>query len=299
MYSSSRLKRAPKSRLLIVGCGDIGLRAAALLRNRYRILALTRDRQRFEELRELGIVPVLGNLDQAGSLRKLAGLADSILHFAPPQARGSQDARTRNLIAALSQSSILPRRLVYISTSGVYGDRRGEWTAETAPLAPHSERAIRRCDAEARLREWAARHAIDLSILRAPGIYSEHRLPTERLRRATPALRSEDDSFSNHIHASDLARAAIQALRFGRSSRVYNACDDAPLKMGEYFDLVADAKSLARPPRIDLATAAESLPGTLFSFMRESRRLENTRLKKELRFTPHYPSVVEFLRRGL
>lgn len=273
------------------------MRAAELIGDRYRIFALTRNRERLDELRRLGLTPVVGDLDQPRTLHKLAGLADSVLHFAPPQTSGLRDLRTRNLLAALSQSLILPRRVVYISTSGVYGDRRGASTTETAPTAPHSERAIRRRDAENRLRRWAAQHAIRLSILRAPGIYSERRLPTERLRKGTPALRHEEDSYSNHIHAADLARAAIHALRFGTGGRVYNACDDTSLKMGDYFDLVADACGLTRPPRIELARAAESMPAALFSFMRESRRLENARLKKELRFTPDHPSVIEFLRR--
>lgn len=284
--------------LLIVGCGDIGLRAAELLRGRYRLIALTRHRARCDELRRAGIVPVLGDLDEPRSLTKLAGLADALLHFAPPQNQGGKDLRTRNLLAALSRSSILPRRLVYISTSGVYGDRRGAWTDETTPVAPQSERAIRRRDAEMRLRDWAARNDIALSILRAPGIYSEERLPLERLRKGTPALLPEDDSFSNHIHAADLARAAVQALRFGRPGRIYNTCDDTPLKMGDYFDLVADACELTRPLRIDRVSAAASLPQALYSFMRESRRLPNTRLKQELGFFLCYPSVEEYLRRA-
>lgn len=296
LFSSLRLMA--RASVLIVGCGDIGLRAAALLRDRYRLFALTRQPSRTEALGRAGIVPVLGNLDEPKSLCRLAGLADAVLHFAPPQTDGAKDLRTRNLLAALSRSKILPRRLVYISTSGVYGDRRGAWTAETTPVAPQSQRAVRRCDAEAQLRAWAVRNEVALAILRAPGIYSEQRLPLERLRKATPALRVEDDSFSNHIHAADLARAAVQALRFGRPGRIYNACDDTPLKMGDYFDLVADARLLVRPPRIDMASAAAALPRALFSFMRESRRLHNTRLKKELYFSPCYPSVAEYLRRA-
>ena len=286
-----------RTRLLIVGCGDIGLRAAELLHDRYRLFALTRERSRFSELRRAGIVPVLGDLDEPGSRSRLAGIADAVLHFAPPQTHGEKDLRTRNLLAALSRSSILPRAMVYISTSGVYGDRRGAWTAETTPVAPQSERAVRRCDAETHIRKWAVRNRVAVTILRVPGIYSEQRLPVERLRKATPALRAEDDSFSNHIHAADLARAAVQALRCGRPGRIYNACDDSPLKMGDYFDLVADAQQLPRPARIDLATAAATLPRSLFSFMRESRRLQNTRLKKELGFELRFPSVTAFLLR--
>lgn len=289
---------APRDRksILIIGCGDIGLRVAKLLLPRFRMLALTRTRA--DALRHAGITPIVGDLDDHRSLGRLAGIADVLLHFAPPRTAGRTDTRTRNLLAALSRSSILPCALVYISTSGVYGDRRGALTAETTPCRPASPRAIRRLDAERRLRDWAARNEVRLSILRAPGIYAEDRLPTERLRNGMPALAPEDDSYSNHIHADDLARAAVLALRHGRPGRVYNVCDDSRLKMGDYFDLVADYAGLPRPPRIGAEEAAKTVDAMRFSFMRESRCLDNRRSQSELRWRLQYPDVAKFLRRA-
>lgn len=280
---------------MIIGCGDIGLRAAKLLLPQYRVFALTRSRR--DALRQLGIIPLAGNLDDRHSLGRIAGIADALLHFAPPRTAGRIDARTRNLLAALSRSPILPRVLIYISTTGVYGDRRGALTAETTPCKPESPRAIRRLDAETRLRAWAARNEVRLSILRAPGIYADDRLPTERLRSGTPVLTNADDSYSNHIHADDLARAALAALRHGRSGRIYNVCDDSRLKMGDYFDLVAEHAGLPRPPRISVQEAASSVDATRFSFMRESRCLDNRRCKRELRWHLQFPDVARFLRR--
>ena len=135
-----------------------------------------------------------------------------------------------------------------------------------------------------------------ISILRAPGIYAEDRLPVERLRKGTAALAGEDDVFTNHIHAADLARAALAAMRKGKPGRVYNVVDDSALPMADYFDRVADAFGLARPPRLSRADAVAELSPTLMSFMSESRRIRNQRLKRELRFSLCYPRVDEFLR---
>ena len=186
---------------------------------------------------------------------------------------------------------MLPQRLVYISTSGVYGDCKGKLVDETHVLNPQTERALRRVDAERRLRKWGLRTGVSVSILRVPGIYAENRLPLARLRAGTPALLPEEDSFTNHIHADDLAQIVLAALRLAKPGRVYHACDDSHLKMGEYFDLIADQFGLPRPPRISRAEAEAQIAPGMLSFMRESRRLINTRLKRELRINLRYPSV--------
>ena len=278
-----------KLRVLLIGCGDVALRTARLLSANYRLYGLTRRPDQHAALRAAGITPIPGDLDRPATLSRLRISPFAVLHCAPPPATGEIDTRTRNLIAALSSgraAGSLPRRFVYISTSGVYGDCRGAHVDETRVLAPQSARARRRVDAEQRLRRWARGNRMRLSILRAPGIYAEDRLPIERLRAATPALLAEDDVHTNHIHAGDLAAASRAALRRGHAQRAYNISDDAEMKMGEYFDLVADRFHLPRPPRIALAEAQRTLPATLLSFMRESRRLVNARAKRDLRWHP-------------
>jgi nucleoside-diphosphate-sugar epimerase len=280
-------------RLLIIGCGDVGLRVAALLRARCRIFALTRDAQRRAGLRDHGLTPLTGDLDQPATLDVLAGLAHDVIHLAPPPATGIADTRTAHLIAALGRGRSLPQHFVYISTSGVYGDCRGALVDETSPLRPLTDRARRRADAERRLREWGARTGVRVSILRVPGIYAADRLPVARIERGTPALLPQDDSYVNHVHADDLARMVVAALHRGQANRSYNASDDAPQKMGDYFDLVADRFSLPRPPRVARAEARAVLPDMLYSFMNESRRLTNRRVKQELRVRLRYPTVHE------
>ena len=171
---------------------------------------------------------------------------------------------------------------IYISTSGVYGDCGGARVSEVHRLNPQSSRALRRVDAELQIRQWAKRNGVSASILRVPGIYAKDRLPLERLRTGMPAITAAEDGYTNHIHADDLAHIIVAALRCGKPNRVYHASDDGETKMGDYFDAVADAYGLPHPPRITRAEAQRVLPQSLLSFMNESRRLLNERMKREL-----------------
>jgi nucleoside-diphosphate-sugar epimerase len=280
-------------RLLVIGFGDIAQRMVPLLAGRWRVYALARDPRRFPLLRALGVTPVRGDLDRPETLAPLAGLAHDIAHLAPPPERGARDTRTAHLIAALAKGGSLPQHFVYISTSGVYGDCGGALVAETRPLRPQTERARRRADAERQLRVWGQRSGVRVSVLRVPGIYAADRLPLARLTRGTPALNADEDVYVNHVHADDLARIVVAALKRGAPGRMYNAADDAPIRMGDYFDLVAERFGLPRPPRVSRAAADQLIAPNLRSFMSESRRLVNRRLKQELRVRLRFPTVRE------
>ncbi|MEA9603295.1 SDR family oxidoreductase [Polynucleobacter sp. JS-JIR-II-c23] len=284
-----------KPSILIIGCGDIGLRVAKQLSRSHRVFALTSQQNRFQELRAVGATPILGNLDHPESLWRLSGLAQTIIHLAPPQNGGNRDCRTRNLLRILAQGSNAVRRLIYISTTGVYGDHRGGKVSEATPVNPQSERAQRRVDAERILRLWAPAHGVALTILRVPGIYAADRLPIERLQAQTPALLPEEDAYSNHIHSDDLARLVCAAVFHGKPQRIINACDGGETKMGEYFDEVADAFGLERPARLPGGELQKIVSPMLWSFMRESRRVTNQRLP-ELKTPLRYPSVGHFLK---
>jgi nucleoside-diphosphate-sugar epimerase len=284
--------RRRQPRLLIIGCGDVGLRVARLMQPRWRVLALTSSPARVPELRAAGIVPLLGNLDEPATLNRLAHLADAVLHLAPPAASGAEDLRTRALLRVLARGSA--QRVVYGSTTGVYGDAQGARFDETRAVNPATDRARRRVDAEAVLRWCGQITGARVTVLRIPGIYARDRAgghPRERLQRGTPALRPEDDVYTNHIHANDLARACVLALHRGAPQRVLNVCDDTEMTMGDYFDLAADLCGLPRPKRISREEAAQQMSPMQLSFMSESRRLENRRLKRELRLTLRYPHV--------
>lgn len=280
-------------RILIVGAGDVAGRAIPWLAQRFRVFAVTRRVDGCERLRRLGAVPLLADLDDRSSLARLAGIADAVLHCAPPPAQGAGDARTQRLLAALASGRSLPQRLIYISTTGVYGDCEGARIDETRTCAATTARALRRVDAERRLRAFGARHGVAVSILRAPGIYAADRLPLERLRRGDPVLRPEEDVFTNHIHADDLARMACMALFRGKAGRVYNAVDGSDMTMGEYFDLAASMFDLPPPPRMTRAELAEKLSPMALSFMSESRRIDGARVQRELRLRLIHPTVAD------
>lgn len=285
------------NRILVIGCGDIARRAIPLLVPRFRVFALVRRPQAMAAMRALGAVPLQGDLDDRRSLARLAGIADAVLHFAPPLAAGdppsrgdgqnTQDIRTRHFLAALGNRRSLPQRLIYLSTTGVYGDCGGALVDETRPCRASSARARRRLDAEHRLRAFGRRCQVSVAVLRAPGIYAADRLPIERLARGDPV--PADEIFTGHIHADDLARLAVAALFRARPGRVYNAVDDSRLPVSDYFDLVADACGLPRPPRLPRAALGPS------PFMKESRRVGSTRLVRELDFRLRYPTVAHGL----
>jgi nucleoside-diphosphate-sugar epimerase len=287
-----------RQRLLIVGCGDIGMRVLKLLAGRWQVMALTSSPERFEALRLAGAVPLSGNLDQAATLARLSGWADRVLHLAPPAPSGDVDGRTRNLLRALLRGR-LPQRLVYASTSGVYGDCGGAKFDECRPVAPSTSRAVRRVDAERQLRYFGRQFGVAVTILRVPGIYAADRVgghPRDRLLRGTAVLRRADDVYTNHIHADDLARACVLALCRGLPQRVLHVCDDSDLLMGDYFDLAAKQCGLPLPPRISRAEATLQMAPMQLSFMSESRRLANGRLKKELRLQLRYPQALDGLK---
>lgn len=291
MQNKNTAGKTGRPRLLVLGCGDVGMRLLPLLRDRFRIFAVTTQEERRQALRDAGAIPVVADLDRPATLARIARLASTIVHLAPPQSDGSIDRRTRNLAAILPDGA----RLVYVSTSGVYGDCAGALVEETRLPRPRNARAVRRVDAEKTLRAWAKHAHGRVAILRVPGIYGDGRLPVERLKNGTPALRQDDDVYTNHIHADDLARIIAAALFRGAPCRVYHAVDDSEMKMGDYFDAVADALALPRPPRLPFDVLRQQVSPMMLSFMSESRRLSNRRIKEELGVRLSYPTVADGL----
>jgi nucleoside-diphosphate-sugar epimerase len=266
------------------------------MRGPEQLFSLCRDRDCAAQWRTLGAIPLLGDLDRPASLQRLSGLAEVVFHFAPPPPNTPGDPRTGNLIAALERGGSLPQRLIYISTTGVYGDCRGATIDETRPIRPGTPRARRRADAERRLRAFGARSGCQVTILRAPGIYAEDRLPLTRLQQGGPVPEPSEDPWTNHIHALDLARAALHAARQGRSNRVYNVVDDTRLKLGDYYEHLAQHFNLPLPKRLPLADIKQLISEVNWSFMVESRQISNARIKSELNLSWYYPLIGDFLR---
>ena len=369
-------RRFRRQRLLIIGCGDIGQRVVQQLHHGWQVMGVARSDETLQKIRTAGALAM--RADDAHRLARWAthilhaappasrdgevtdrltrGWLQALARARGQRARTtSRPGRTHRLGArsaaallavpapaaqARSQSQHAPApRLVYLSTTGVYGDRGGAFTRETDTLQPLTDRARRRVDAERQVRygihrpdgsnagsrradsphadsarpDSAHRDGAHVSgprhrrlqqpplpalVLRVPGIYAADRLPVERLRQQVPALVPADDVITNHIHADDLARIARTALLRGPRQRVINAVDDSQMTLGDYLDQVADRLGLPRPPRHSRAELARTLSEVRMSFMRESRRLDTRRLKRELRVRLQWPTVAEFLARA-
>lgn len=268
---------------LIVGAGDTGTRIVegGLDRN-WHVTGLVRSAGGVGRVRAAGAEPLAVDLDAA-----LPALppADLIFYCAPPPRQGTDDPRLARVLAAFCPTSV--QRLVYISTSGVYGDCGGTWVDETQPLNPSSDRARRRVAAEQRIAAWGGAY----TILRTPGIYGPGRLPIERVREGQPILADTCAPWSNRIHVADLAAIALAAATSDRGPAIYNASDGTPTRMSVYYRALAERIGCAPPPTVDWNIAEQSFSAARLSFLRESRRLSNQRLREQLGITLRYPDL--------
>ena len=273
------------ARALIVGCGDVGLRVAQRLLTMGReVTGVVRSDQSAAELKQAGVPALQIDLDTETP----PASAPLLFWFAPPANAGDSDQRLRSFLDTQRAAGL---RIVYISTSGVYGDCAGQWIDEDAPLQPISARARRRLDAELALADWGG----DYVILRVPGIYGPGRLPIERLKKQLPVVRSEESPYTNRIHSDDLAEAALHAAAFGRRTAAYNTSDGNPTTMCDYFTRCSTLLGLPPPPQVTMEEAQRIFTPAMWSFMEESKRLKNQRMVEELGFTPRYPDLASGL----
>lgn len=278
-------------KVLIVGCGDIGCRVARLwIARGVPVFGLARSPEAAARLSRLGIVPVPGDLDDGGTLRDLPARGALVYHFAPPPGEGTADPRTRALVEAFPRGEE-PEKLVYMSTTGVYGDLKGGWATEDTPAMPETDRGRRRLDAEEVVRLWGRERGVPVVVLRVAGIYGPGRLPVEAIRRGTPVLDEAVSPYTNRIHAEDLARVCVAAAERGRAGRIYNVSDGVPGTITGYFLAVADRLGLPRPPTVGLEEARKVLSPALLSYLSESRRIDSRRMREELGVSLLYPSL--------
>ena len=277
--------------VLIVGCGDIGVRVARQVQQAGgNVIGLARSEASAGRLLALGIDPVIANLDDAASLNALPTAGKLIFYFAPPPGGGPFDSRMRNFCQAVDSGQV-PAKIVYISTSGVYGDCLGEWVTEQTPINPQTSRAQRRADAEATLSEWARRHALPVVILRVTGIYGPGRLPLARVQQGHPILREEESPPTNRIHADDLADVCIRAAEKAVDGDIFNVSDGQPGTMTQYFNTVCDLLGLPRLPQIDMQEARQVMNPMMLSYLTETRRMDNRKMMEQLGVTLMYPDL--------
>ena len=284
----------------ITGCGYIGERVGKLwLERGAEVSALCRTEERAERLKAMGIIPVLGDLDDESSLLNLPLQNTLLYYFAPPPKKDVIDSRIRSFVTTALNNDLHPEKVVYISTSGVYGDCNGEWVTEETPPHPETDRAKRRMDAETELWKWGTERNVPVIILRVPGIYGPGRLPVERLKKRLPVVRERDAPFSNRIHADDLAQVCMAAAIGIKESDIINVSDGRPDTMTNYFNKAADFLSLPRPPSVGMEEAKKMLSSSLLSFLGESRRIDNRKMLNKLRITLRYRTLEEGLKASI
>jgi nucleoside-diphosphate-sugar epimerase len=285
--------------VFIAGCGDIGRRVARLWADRgTRVLALARSEESAARLAAQGVAPVRGDLDRGSTLLSLPTARALVYYFAPPPDEGGTDPRMRAFLSRIPAGQE-PERLVYMSSSGVYGNCRGAWVTEETPARPETVRGGRRLDAETVALAWGRERDVPVIVLRVSGIYGPGRLPVDHIRKGLPVIREEEASYTNRIHADDLARVCVSAALRGRPGGIYNVSDGRPGTVTEYYNAVADLMGLPRPPAIGLDEARRVLSPIMLSFLRESKRLDNRRMREELGVELVYPTLEGGLRASL
>ncbi|KPK11488.1 MAG: hypothetical protein AMJ68_05525 [Acidithiobacillales bacterium SG8_45] len=277
--------------IVLAGCGYVGKRVAAReLARGNTLLALVRSEESRQALVDTGINAIALDLGAPTDLDTLPVADSGLYYFAPPPSTGTTDTRLRAFLDHTSPDR-LPSRVVYISTTGVYGDCHGEWVKENRQPTPIADRAKRRWDAEQALHDWSAQTGVPVCILRVPGIYGPGKVPTRRIEQGTPVLAESESPWSNRVHVDDLVRACVAAMDHGRPGRVYNISDGNPSTMTDYFNQIADAMGLPRPRQISLEEAKQMFSRELISYLTESKRLDNGLMRSELGVVPEYPTL--------
>lgn len=241
-----------------------------------------------------GLVRV--DLDRADASPPPLPAAYGLLYTIPPAHAGDDDGRLARLLAKLDPR---PARLVYLSTSGVYGDCRGELVDEARRPRPETARARRRLAAERQLAVWTAAHGVDLVILRVPGIYGPGRLGIDRIRERAPIIREDDANPGNRIQVDDLVTSCLAALSPDRPAGLYNL-GDGDHRSGTWFTrTVARLAGLPAPTEVSREEARRTFPPGRLSFLEESRRLDTRKMREVLGVMPRYADAEDGIRASL
>jgi nucleoside-diphosphate-sugar epimerase len=284
--------------ILIAGCGYVGQRLAARLRDRFEITALVRSNEKAAALERQGLKTVVIDLDRVRVGASIPERLDqeAIVYLAPPPGSGESDLR---LDRFLHLAFVPPKSFVYMSTTGVYGDTEGALVDESTPVMPLTERARRRVSAEEMTRVWCHERRVRRVVLRVPGIYGPGRLPLDRLKRSEPVVHPDDAGISNRIHVDDLVAACEAAIDNKEARGVYNVTDGNSISSTAYFDLVAKVSGLPNPPRVSMEEAQLTFSPERLSFLNESRRVANDRMLKHLGVKLRYTDLEAGIRASL
>ena len=284
------------STLYIVGCGDIGIRVAKLAAARQiRVYALSRGNKITPDSEMAAIELKYYDLDNPESLAELNFKDAAVLYTAPPPGGGVIDTRIMNFLANIQQCCE-PAKIVYISTTSVYGKCGNELVTEDKAVNPANHTAQRRCDAESRLKQWGAEQGVPVVILRVAGIYGPGRIPMQRILSQEPLLNEKEAGYTNRIHADDLAAVCLAALEKGEDGDIFNVCDGEISKMTDYFNTITDLMKLPRLPQVSLDEARQAMSPLMFSYMTDSRSISNRKMLEKLGIKLKYSTMLEGLK---
>jgi nucleoside-diphosphate-sugar epimerase len=281
----------------IVGCGYTGSRLATRwLQQTPRVQGFATRDVSLRQIESMGGLATSLNLDQP--MERSIDLDGRLVYYSvPPAPSGARDPRLERL---LEHTTGAPQRVVYLSTTGVYGDCHGLHVDEETFPHPQTERAVRRLAAEDTLRTWADARHVSWTILRVPGIYGPGRMPLERLRRREPAIEPEEATPGNRIHVDDLVSVSVAAgIAPQAHRRVYNVTDGSDDSLTDFLQRVARIAELPPPPLISRSDARRTFSATSWSFLGESRRVGNARMLTELGITLQYDDLDAGIRASL
>jgi len=280
-------------KIIIAGCGYIGTRVARTWKeNGAEVTCLVRSSERQSTLLSEGFTTLSCRFDDLADIPTL-DVADCIVYyFVPPPGGGIADFRARNFCSALSVSAS-PARIIYISATSVYSETGGGVVTETSPTAPASAMGKRRLDAEHAFREYGATIGLPVIILRVSGIYGPGRLPLMQIQQGQQLLREEEAGPSNRIHADDLARVCLAAAEKGQAGDIFSVSDGHPSSMTVYFNACADALGLPRQRQVTMEEARQVMSPLMFSYVSESRVVDNSKMIEKLGIALRYPSLAE------
>jgi nucleoside-diphosphate-sugar epimerase len=279
--------------VFIVGCGDIGRRVALqYLEAGAAVSALIRSPEKAAALEALGIRTMVADLDDPATLTGLPTAGAILFYFAPPPGGGHLDPRVLNFCTAIATGAE-PARVIYMSTSGVYGDCGDAVVTEETPANPQTARGKRRLDAETVFREWGHERGVPVIILRVTGIYGPGRLPVSQITSGQPVLDERIANLTNRIHADDLARVCLAAAERAENGDIFNVSDGHPGTMTEYFNAAADFLGLPRPRQVSREEAQQVMSPLMLSYVSESRRMDNRKMLEKLGVTLRYPTLTE------
>jgi nucleoside-diphosphate-sugar epimerase len=282
--------------LVLIGCGDIGSRVAKQAQEAgyAPIFGTTRTTAAMSRLAANDITPLLLDLDARTTDCALPAENATIIYFVPPPGGGFTDTRVRNFCQLLDNAP-QPAKVIYISTTAVYGDHGDDWITEETSPAPTTSRGKRRLDAEETFKAWGQAHQVPVIILRVAGIYGPGRLPLQQLLSNHPVLLPAEARPTNRIHADDLAAICLAVARKCNADDLFNICDGHPDTLTDYFTAAAKLLELPPPPQITLAEAHSLMTPLMLTYVREGHRISNNRLLNRLGIHLRYPTLADGL----